>query len=182
MNKSRLTKFILILMAALLVCTSCRTVKTPSSAKSEPAASLSEYDGPYEVSYVFDGDTFAIKVEEKEIRIRVLGIDTPESVASEESGKENTEEGTIASDRAKELLEGSKVYLEYDKDLYDKYGRTLAYVYLEDGNMFEEMMISEGLAKVVWYEPNTKYTEYFKKLEKQAKTDKVGFWGTGYYN
>ena len=145
-------------------------ISIPSSAK-----------GPYEVDRVVDGDTFIAKIGDEKVRIRILCIDTPESVAPEETGKTNTDEGQISSDRAKELLEGQSVYLEYDEEEKDQYDRTLAYVYLADGRMFEEIMISEGLAKVVYYEPNIKHRDELYKVQDQAKKDKAGFWGTGFY-
>ena len=137
--------------------------------------------GPYMVERVVDGDTFIALVEGERVRIRILCIDTPESVAPEETGKKNTDEGAIASDRAKELLTNKNVYLEYDKEKKDQYDRVLAYVYFEDGTRFEDIMISEGLAKVVYYEPNVKYKDELYELQDKAKKDKTGFWGTGFY-
>jgi len=139
-------------------------------------------DGPYYVERVVDGDTFITSIDGKRSRVRVLCIDTPESVAPEETGKENTKEGEIASNRAKELLENQYVYLEYDKEKHDQYNRVLAYVYLDDKQtMFEKIMISEGLCKVVKYEPNVKYVDELYKLQDEARKNKVGFYETGYY-
>lgn len=140
-----------------------------------------DFDGPYLVERVIDGDTFITNIDNKRVRVRALCIDTPESVAPEETGKTNTDEGVISSNRAKELLENQNVYLEYDEEKYDQYDRILAYVYLEDGRCFEEIMISEGLAKVVKYKPNTKHVEEFYKLQDEARANKAGFYGTGFY-
>ena len=137
--------------------------------------------GPYIVERVVDGDTFITEIDGQRTRVRALCIDSPESVAPEDTGKTNTQEGHEASVRAKELLEGNNVYLEYDVEDKDQFDRTLAYVYLEDGSCFEEIMISEGLVKVVKFEPNVKYVEEFYKLQDKARKDKVGFWGTGFF-
>lgn len=143
--------------------------------------SKDELSGPYKVERVVDGDTFITSIDGERVRVRALCIDTPESVAPEDTGKENTKEGEIASNRAKELLENKNVYLEYDIEKYDQYDRVLAYVYLEDKTCFEEIMISEGLAKVVKYEPNTKYVDRYYELQDKARENKVGFYSTGFY-
>ena len=139
------------------------------------------YDGPYIVERVVDGDTFIIRMNDERVRVRALCIDTPESVAPESTGKTNTNEGEISSNRAKELLEGNKVYLEYDEEKRDQYDRLLAYVYLEDNRCFEEIMISEGLAKVVKYEPNYKHVQEYYALQDKARGNKAGFYKTGFY-
>ena len=137
--------------------------------------------GPYIVERVVDGDTFIVEIGNQRIRVRALCIDSPESVAPSETGKTNTKEGEQASNRAKELLEGNNIYLEYDKEIKDQFDRTLAYVYLEDGRCFEEIMISEGLVKVTKFEPNVKYVEEYYKLQDKARKESIGFWGTGFF-
>lgn len=141
----------------------------------------SSLHGPYMVERVVDGDTFITEIDGERIRVRALCIDAPESVAPEQTGKKNTKEGELAHQRATELLEGKNVFLEYDIEKYDQYDRVLAYVYLEDGSMFEKIMISEGLAKVVKYEPNVKYVEEFYKLQDEARKNKAGLYATGFY-
>lgn len=138
--------------------------------------------GPLYVNYVIDGDTLLIDIDGKSEKVRTIGIDAPESVASEESNKVNTEEGLIASNRAKELLEHKYVYLEYGEDKYDQYGRILAYVFLEDKKtLFETVMLKEGLAKILIFEPNTKYEKELINSQTEAKNNKQGFWATGFY-
>ena len=73
------------------------------------------------------------------------------------------------------------MYLEYDEEKYDQYDRVLAYVYTKNKKSFEEIMISEGLAKVVVYGNNKKHAEDYYKLQEKAKQKKVGFYGTGFY-
>ena len=182
--RKKSTKFAPFLVSLLIICllSACgRQNITKNGPKATYEESQTELYGPYNVVRVVDGDTVIIDLDGTTTRIRILGIDTPESVAPEESGKINTDEGTIASNRANELLEDTKVYLEYDSEKLDQYDRTLAYVYLEDGSMFEEIMISEGLAKVVSYKPNNLYSEYFYELQDAAKYQNKGFWRTGFF-
>ena len=125
-------------------------------------------EGPYDVTRVVDGDTIVVNIDGEDTKVRMIGIDTPESVASDES--RNTPEGVIASDYTKSILEGTKVYLEYDQELYDQYGRTLAYVFKEDKRtMIQEELLAEGYARVMTVEPNTKYVKTFEALESKAK-------------
>lgn len=128
------------------------------------------------VKRVVDGDTFIYEENGSDIRVRIIGVDTPESVAPEESNKVNTDEGKQTSEYVKGILDGQTVYLEYDVDKYDDYDRELAYVYLEDGRMLEEILLSEGYAQVMTIQPNVKYADYFYRLQKVARENKVGFW------
>ncbi|MCR5556501.1 MAG: thermonuclease family protein [Butyrivibrio sp.] len=137
--------------------------------------------GPYDVKYVIDGDTFVADIDGIETHIRLIGIDTPESV-SQDPDKENTEEGEIASEYTKSILEDNEVYLEYDSEILDVYGRTLCYVYLHDKKtMLNEVLLKNGYAVIMTIEPNTKYEERFLLDEHEAKKDKIGFWGTGFF-
>lgn len=151
-----------------------------ASEASDPFEGM-DVTGPCEVERVVDGDTIITYIDGERVRVRALCIDTPESVAPEETGKKNTEEGLDASKRAKELLEGQSVYLEFDEEMTDQYDRYLAYIYLEDGRMFEEIMISEGLAKVVYFKPNKLHRDELYELQDLARESGQGFWGTGFF-
>ncbi|MBQ9891299.1 MAG: thermonuclease family protein [Firmicutes bacterium] len=137
--------------------------------------------GPYKVEKVVDGDTFYIKMDGKSEKVRLIGIDAPESVAPSYSGKENTDEGKKASEYLEKLIKGKTVYLEYDLDTYDQYGRLLAYVYLSDEEtMVQEKILSEGYAQVMTVQPNVKYAEEFLKLQRKAREESRGFWGSSW--
>lgn len=117
-----------------------------------------------EFGRVVDGDTIIVYDKDgNKLRVRLTGIDAPESVHPDE--EMNTEEGRQASDFLKELLEDTEyVYLEYDVEQFDQYDRTLAYVWIEeDGEylMLNEIMLSEGYAEPVFIKPNLKYADYF---------------------
>lgn len=128
----------------------------------------------YGVKEVVDGDTFKILYNGKETKVRLIGVDTPESVHP--TATKNTEEGKRASEYTKSLIEGKKVKLEFDVSQTDKYGRLLAYVYLESGEMLNKKLLEEGYAKIATYPPNVKYVELFTTVQDEAKKSKKGFW------
>ncbi|MCR5718949.1 MAG: thermonuclease family protein, partial [Lachnospiraceae bacterium] len=122
-------------------------------------------DGPSRIKVkllrVIDGDTLLVDEDGTEKYIRLIGIDTPESVHPDDS--RNTEEGKSASDHTKALLFGIEyVFLEKDVKELDAYGRTLAYVWLseESGNILDMLnikIIDDGFAVPMPIEPNIKY-------------------------
>lgn len=141
----------------------------------EKSHQLSE-DSLYEVVRVSDGDTIVIDCNGEEVTVRLIGVDTPESVHPDEG--QNTSEGEIAAEYTKNLLEGKSVTLKFDEDYYDRYDRVLAYVYL-DGEMINALLLEQGYARVEIYEPNDEYEIWFEGLEAAARLKKVGFWSDG---
>ncbi|KIU13261.1 thermonuclease family protein [Bacillus velezensis] len=126
-----------------------------------------------------DGDTIKVKYNGKSETVRYLLIDTPETKKPNSCVQPYGED---ASKRNKELVSNGKLQLEFDKgDLRDKYGRMLAYVYV-DGKSVQETLLKEGLARVAYvYEPNTKYIDKFEEDEQQAKTEKLSIWSKSGY-
>jgi micrococcal nuclease len=122
------------------------------------------------VSRVIDGDTVQLDDGRK---VRLIGVDTPETVHPQ---KEVEYYGKEASDFTKSMLEGKEVYLEYDIQPTDKYGRTLAYIWLSDGTLFNELLVLKGFAQVSTYPPNVKYVERFTAAQKQAMETNAGLW------
>lgn len=134
----------------------------------------------YDVVRVVDGDTIVVSIDEKEVTVRLIGVDTPESVHEDE--RKNTAEGDEASFWMADRLVGKQVYLEYDKQPTDDYGRTLAYVYLDDGKtMVNRLLLENGLARVMTVEPNSRYADDFISFQTTAREKGVGFWGTGFF-
>ena len=127
----------------------------------------------YKVIRAVDGDTLIVNIDGEETRVRMIGIDTPESVHSDET--RNCEFGKTASEYTKTLLEGEYVGLEYDVERTDQYDRVLAYVYL-DGEMVNETLVEEGYAVAKEYPPNSKYAEVFEEAQKLAELHKNGMW------
>ena len=133
--------------------------------------------GLYDVVRTVDGDTIVINLDGAETTIRLIGVDTPESVHPDAS--RNTDEGKIASEWLADLLADQQVYIEYDEDHTDDYGRTLAYVWLDDGcTMVEEELLRAGYASVLTIRPNDRYAVRFSRLETEAKENTRGFWNT----
>lgn len=129
------------------------------------------------VQRVIDGDTYDIEIDGVEYRVRLIGIDTPESVAPEDYYKENTQEGVDVSAAVKEKIHsGDTVYIEYDIQTEDKYGRALAYLFLSDGTMIQDWLLEQGYANVATYPPNTKYAEHFADIAHKAMENHIGLW------
>lgn len=149
--------------------------------KAQKKAAEVEKPEYYEATFVRakDGDTYIIKAEnsDEDITVRLIGVDTPESVAPSSYSKENTEEGKEVSDIVKSKLhEGDTVFLEFDASTEDKYGRMLAYVYLEDGTMMQDWLLENGYARTVTYPPNVKYADHFTEVQHKAAENSVGLW------
>jgi micrococcal nuclease len=130
----------------------------------------------YKVMNVIDGDTFQASIDGKIITVRVLGINTPETV---DPRKPVECYGPEASAEGKELLAGAEVRLEFNpnREKLDKYGRYLLYVYRKDGLFYNESMIQNGYAYEYTFnnEPYTMQSE-FRKAEATAKASGVGLW------
>ena len=117
---------------------------------------------------VVDGDTIIVHDPDgNRLRVRLTGINAPESVHEDES--KNTEEGRQASAFMKELLEDVEVvYLEYDEAQFDQYERTLAYVWIDiDGTyvMVNEILLATDYAEPVYIKPNLRYADIFRQYE-----------------
>ena len=139
-----------------------------------------------DVERVVDGDTIVVTTGRRdEFKVRYIGIDTPESVHSDES--KNTEEGKIASNRNNEIISdaGNTVYLEYDVQETDKYGRSLCYVYIKENGaykMVQEMLLSEGMCQVMTIQPNSKNADKFYELQEKARKEEKGFWKADFFS
>lgn len=123
------------------------------------------------VTRVVDGDTIEI---EGGIKIRYIGINTPETVAP---NKPVACFGHEASDKNKELVLGKGVRLEKDVSETDKYGRLLRYVYL-DNVMINNELVKQGFAQVSTYPPDVKYQNMFRQSQKYAKENNLGLWSS----
>jgi micrococcal nuclease len=126
---------------------------------------------------VVDGDTFDVNIDGKTERVRLLLVDTPETV---DSTKPVQPFGPEASAFAKETLEGQEVKLEKDVSERDKYGRLLFYVYIGD-KMFNEVLLEKGLARVAVYPPDVKNVDKFREIQKKAQTSGSGIWSIENY-
>lgn len=134
-----------------------------------------------------DGDTIIVENSNGEHkRVRMIGIDTPESVAQEE--ERNNEYGVMASDYTKELLSNAgTLYLEYDVDADDQYDRILAYVWLEDvddtfnvenikNSMVNAIIVENGYGIAKKYEPTVAHDDILAELMAEAEENNIGLW------
>lgn len=131
--------------------------------------------GPYPVLSVTDGDTIRVRVDGRSTRIRLIGIDTPEV---RDPRKPVQCFGREASRRAHELMDGTQVWLEFDpsQGRRDRYGRTLAYVWLNEKILVNQQLVSEGFAHEYTYDDAYKYRDTFRHAEQAAQTAERGLW------
>ena len=122
------------------------------------------------VERVIDGDTFKADGE----TIRLIGCDTPES--KHPDADKNVEFGITATEYTKNIIDGKQVQLIYDVEERDRYGRILAYVYTEDGIFLNELLISEGLARVMTVPPNVAHKDTFTAAQESAREQGKGIW------
>ena len=125
------------------------------------------------VQRVSDGDTFVAVVGGRRERIRVIGVDTPESV---DPNRPDEPYGKEASDFAKHYLDGETVRLAGDAEPRDRYGRMLAYVWLRDGTFWNALLAAEGYAQQLTIPPNVTYERLFRRLVGEARREDRGLW------
>lgn len=124
----------------------------------------------YQVIRVIDGDTIVVESIGK---VRYIGVNTPEIHHPTKGVEYYGKEAFLAN---RKLVEGKKVRLEYDVQQKDKYGRTLAYVYVRD-LFINAKLLADGFAQVMTIPPNVKYTDSFLKLQREAQSAGKGLWG-----
>lgn len=127
------------------------------------------------LSKCVDGDTAHFYINGKNVKVRFLAIDTPETVKPgtpvQPYGKEASEFTSNALKNAKEIR------LEYEEsNKIDKYNRTLAYVFV-DGELLQEQLLLKGYAKMTCLCNNYRYSSILNAAERKAKENKLGLWG-----
>lgn len=130
--------------------------------------------GAYLVVRVVDGDTIRVLINGQEEVVRLIGIDTPELNHPQKPVECFAKE---ASDKLKSLLQDRQVQLEFDPTQAerDRYGRLLAYVFL-DGNNINLQMLRDGYAYEYTYSSAYKYQQVFKNAQQLAKSQLLGLW------
>ena len=149
-------------------------IKEAPHLEAQPPSSSTE--SFYEVLKVIDGDTIDVNLDGEMERIRLIGINTPETVDPRKLVECFSHE---ASEKAKDILSGKRALLESDpaQGERDKYGRLLRYVFLEDGINFNLLMIREGYAYEYTYDLPYKYQAEFKQAQKYAEKNGLGLGG-----
>lgn len=165
---------IALLIAALLSASKQDTMIAVTGDKTISVAAAADTD-VWHVTKVIDGDTIDAANDGADTKVRIIGINTPETVDPRRAvqcfGKE-------ASARAHELLDGKEVRLVADpsQDDLDKYGRSLRFVTLADGSDYGLAMIRGGYAHEYTYKtPHAKQAEY-RAAEQEAREAKRGLW------
>ena len=141
------------------------------------------------VTRIIDGDIIQALYGGVEKRIRLIGIDTPESRVNRKAKKDKyanmsehdiktiIEMGKKAKAYVNSLIKrGDLITIEFDVQKKDKYGRLLGYVYLSNGKMLNEEIIKSGYASIMTIPPNVKYKDMFLKAYKHARDRKKGLW------
>ncbi len=157
---------LLLVMAIGLACGACGGSSAPSLSPGEAV-----------VKRVVDGDTIVVHVGGRDERVRLIGIDTPETVDPRKPvqcfGKE-------ASEHTKGLLPpGTVVRLERDVEARDRYDRLLAYVYRQPDDLFVNLALArDGFANVLTIPPNVAYAEEFRAAAAEARDAGRGLWAS----
>jgi micrococcal nuclease len=124
---------------------------------------------------VVDADTIWVELNGEQEKVRYIGIDAPETRHPIKGVEEYGHEAKSAN---RKLVEGKTVRLEFDVGRRDKYGRLLAYVYLEDGTFVNAWLVEHGFAQVMTVPPNVKHQDLFLNLQREPRESKRGgLWG-----
>lgn len=164
-----MTKFLkfLIYLLPIVGCISCQIHDAGMAAISQTRSKA------LPVAKIVDGDTFWVdNGTENGLKIRFIGIDAPESRRM--FNREIGYYGKEAKEYLTNLLTNKKVRLVSDIDPLDQYGRTLSYVYLEDGTFVNAELIKNGYAVLMTIPPNVEFADYFAQLQREARDKKKG--------
>ncbi len=170
-----------MLVPAVLILPACRPPGSDTAARlsANQAASADHNKATLleaTVTTVIDGDTIEVEMAGRRHRVRLLGVDSPESVHPELPeqcyGKEATE------GLSRQLPPGSEIIIERDVELYDRYQRLLLYVYRRhDGLFVNRWLVEQGLAEAVFYPPNLHFRPEIQQSRQQARAERRGLWG-----
>ncbi len=153
-------------------------ITPPVTETASPLASSSvQLQNSVQVVRVIDGDTIEVNLQGKNTKVRLIGVDTPETVDPRRGvqcfGKE-------ASNQTKSLVDQKRVILTKDVSETDKFGRLLRYVYLplEDGQLLflNDYLVREGFAHASTYPPDVAFSAQFTEAERAARLGKKGLW------
>ncbi|HPV43699.1 MAG TPA: thermonuclease family protein [Spirochaetota bacterium] len=139
------------------------------------------------VIYVTDGDTLKVMFQKKKQSVRLIGIDAPESRRNSKALKDSARssrdietivsQGKIAKKYVKTLVKkGDSVRIAFDIEKRDRYRRLLAYVYLADGKMLNDVIIRNGYASPLTIPPNVRYRKKFLRSYHYARENRLGLW------
>lgn len=142
----------------------------PTPAPAPAPAPAPGPSGPLLVWRVIDGDTIVVDTVGT---VRLIGVDTPETVDPREPVGCY---GPEASAFTRSVATGQLVTLDYDVDRFDRFDRTLAYVYLPDGTFLNAALVQQGYGRAYTVFP-FRYLDQFRALERDARDARRGLWG-----
>jgi micrococcal nuclease len=122
------------------------------------------------VIFVYDGDT--ILLDGGDI-VRYIGIDTPEI---DHKKRKHEFMAQAARDFNTKMVKGGRVKIEVDRERKDRYGRRLAYVFLQNGDMVNAILVRKGFAHVMLKAPNIKYKAQLLDCQREAMKERLGIW------
>ena len=136
---------------------------------------------------VIDGDTLLVRLDGAKKKIRLIGIDAPETEDNPklhlDAKRTHIDEKIIiskgrsaAAEVSKLAPKDSEVRLELDQAKYDKFGRVLAYVYLPSGEMLNEVLVRKGYARLMIVPPDVRYVKRLKQAQAFARQNRLGIW------
>lgn len=167
------------LLLIFLVFVSCQTQNVPVAEYYDDIdfeQQMFQNPAIFKVDKLIDGDTFWVMNSRREhLKIRLFGIDAPETRTVFKK-KKHPFGMTSKLYLDSILLANPYVKLNFDVDSLDQYGRTLAYVYLNDGTFVNEIMVKNGYAVLMTVPPNVKYQEILYKAQVEARERKLGIW------
>jgi micrococcal nuclease len=169
-----------ILCIAVLA-SACREAPSPSTSSPADSSVSAALVANAELITVIDGDTIVVDVfgtdgeEPIEERVRLIGIDTPETKKPDTPVECFGPEATVFTQTL--LPKGTALHLERDVEARDAYGRLLAYVYRVNDGLFVNLeVIAQGYARLLTFPPNVAHTDAFVAAAKAAREANAGLW------
>ncbi|MFN4001091.1 thermonuclease family protein [Microcella sp.] len=138
----------------------------------QPGSPAASAEGVGTVTSITDGDTLRLEVDGVELRVRLVGIDTPEVYPEVECFGPEAEAALAAL-----APPGSTLAFAYDRDPRDPYDRELMYLFTADGTFINYELVAQGAARAVLFEPNDRYYDDLVAAERAAQNAGLGLWG-----
>ncbi len=168
MKKTKDIKYLLFLGVLLLAFLYFSNSSSPSTPTSIPTETI-------KLESCIDGDTANFLVDGEYVKVRFLAIDAPETAKGDTPADPFGDEAATYTCNA--LTQANVIYFEYEQDKYDRYDRLLAWIFVDD-QLLQEQLIQEGLAEVKYIYDDYKYTNVLEVNQKVAQKNKVGLWST----
>lgn len=173
--RTRSTALAIALLAAFTIA-GCSANSSPSPEASSTGAIPPDAFSAT-VNYVHDGDTLYLDTGREELKVRLIGIDTPELASQQRPDAEECY-GVEARELLRDFLpEGTQVWALEDREPEDRFGRSLLYVYLDDGTFVNLAMIELGAAEALKVGLNDRYWPELRDAEDAAHAAQLGMWG-----